>query len=178
MPTAYNSRVTDAHWDVENYVLCWWVVLTRNKTTLISLNVRCNWPCLCCFIWPSASARWGGEFVSKRRWQARAPAAVGLWARAGTRHILPCSFCSLPFTCWFVLPFFSPLERLAELLALQLWETRLKEFSQEHNIICKELKSLLRHYKEARTAGIQTEKGICGTSQALLLCGNCGLHHR
>lgn len=54
--------------------------------------------------------------------------------------------------------FFS-LERPAELLAHQLWETRLKDFSQEHNITFEELKSLLHHYEEARTAGIRTEKG-------------------
>lgn len=54
---------------------------------------------------------------------------------------------------------FSSLERPAELLAHQLWETRLKDFSQEHNITFEALKSLLCHYEEARTAGIRTEKG-------------------
>lgn len=54
---------------------------------------------------------------------------------------------------------FSSLERPAELLALKLWETRLKDFSQGHNITVKDLKSLLSHYEEARTAGIRTEKG-------------------
>lgn len=54
---------------------------------------------------------------------------------------------------------FFPLERPAKLLAHQLWETRLKDFSQEHNITFEELKALLCHYEEARTAGIWTEKG-------------------
>ncbi|XP_034557495.1 potassium channel subfamily K member 13-like [Notolabrus celidotus] len=54
---------------------------------------------------------------------------------------------------------FSSLERPAELQAHQLWETRLKDFSQEHNVSCEDLKSLLRHYEEARTAGIRTERG-------------------
>lgn len=51
------------------------------------------------------------------------------------------------------------IERPTELLAHQLWGTRLKDFSQEHNITFEELKSLLCHYEEARTAGIGTEKG-------------------
>ncbi|XP_068592513.1 potassium channel subfamily K member 13 [Cebidichthys violaceus] len=54
---------------------------------------------------------------------------------------------------------FSSLERPAELKAHQLWETRLRDFSHEHNISCEELKSLLRHYEEARTAGIRTKQG-------------------
>lgn len=54
---------------------------------------------------------------------------------------------------------FSSLERPAELLANQLWERRLKDFSLGHNITIEDLKYLLRHYEEARTAGIRTEKG-------------------
>ncbi|XP_068440130.1 potassium channel subfamily K member 13 [Clinocottus analis] len=54
---------------------------------------------------------------------------------------------------------FSSLERQAELKAHQLWETRLGDFSHEHNISCEKLKSLLRHYEEARTAGIRTKPG-------------------
>lgn len=71
--------------------------------------------------------------------------------------------------------FFS-LERPAELLAHQLWETRLKDFSQEHNITFEELKSLLCHYEEARTAGIRTESPV-GHPRRLLVCGNCVLPH-
>uniref|UniRef100_A0A8C3G3L4 Potassium channel domain-containing protein n=1 Tax=Cyclopterus lumpus TaxID=8103 RepID=A0A8C3G3L4_CYCLU len=52
---------------------------------------------------------------------------------------------------------FSSLERQAELKAHQLWERRLRDFSHEHNISCEKLKSLLRHYEEARTAGIRTK---------------------
>lgn len=54
---------------------------------------------------------------------------------------------------------FSSLERPAELQAHQLWEKRLRDFSYEHNISCEDLKSLLHHYEEARTAGIRTEQG-------------------
>ncbi|XP_073350951.1 potassium channel subfamily K member 13 [Pagrus major] len=54
---------------------------------------------------------------------------------------------------------FSSLERPAELQAHQLWEKRLRDFSQEHNISCEDLKTLLLHYEEARTAGIRTEPG-------------------
>lgn len=54
---------------------------------------------------------------------------------------------------------FSSLERPAELLAHQLWERRLKDFSEGHNISVKDLKSLLCHYEDARTAGVRTEKG-------------------
>ncbi|XP_070825767.1 potassium channel subfamily K member 13 [Chaetodon trifascialis] len=54
---------------------------------------------------------------------------------------------------------FSSLERPAELQAHQLWERRVTDFSHEHNISCEDLKSLLRHYEEARTAGIRTERG-------------------
>lgn len=54
---------------------------------------------------------------------------------------------------------FSSLERPAELHAHQLWERRLRDFSQEHNISCEDLKTLLHHYEEARTAGIRTEPG-------------------
>lgn len=54
---------------------------------------------------------------------------------------------------------FSILERPAELLAHRLWEKRLKDFTQGHNITLKDLKSLLSHYEEARTAGIRTEQG-------------------
>lgn len=54
---------------------------------------------------------------------------------------------------------FSYLERPAELLAHQLWERRLQDFSQGHNITVKDLKSLLCHYEDARTSGIRTEKG-------------------
>ncbi|XP_074536577.1 potassium channel, subfamily K, member 13-like [Halichoeres trimaculatus] len=54
---------------------------------------------------------------------------------------------------------FSSLERPAELQAHKLWETRLKDFSKDHNVSCEDLKSLLRQYEEARTAGIRTERG-------------------
>ncbi|XP_051814263.1 potassium channel subfamily K member 13 [Acanthochromis polyacanthus] len=54
---------------------------------------------------------------------------------------------------------FSILERPAELKAHQHWERRLRSFCQEHNMSCEDLKSLLHHFEEARTAGIQTEKG-------------------
>ncbi|XP_061576521.1 potassium channel subfamily K member 13 [Cololabis saira] len=53
---------------------------------------------------------------------------------------------------------FSSLERPAELKAHQLWEMRLRIFSKEHNITREALKSLLRHYEEARTAGIHTKR--------------------
>ncbi|KAM6933272.1 potassium channel subfamily K member 13 [Xenentodon cancila] len=54
---------------------------------------------------------------------------------------------------------FSCLERPAELKAHQLWETRLRIFSKEHNISREALKSLLSYYEEARTAGIHTKRG-------------------
>ncbi|XP_059188150.1 potassium channel subfamily K member 13 [Centropristis striata] len=54
---------------------------------------------------------------------------------------------------------FSSLERPAELKAHQLWERTLRDFTDEHNISCEDIKSLLRHYEEARTAGIRTERG-------------------
>ncbi|CAJ1065411.1 potassium channel subfamily K member 13 [Xyrichtys novacula] len=54
---------------------------------------------------------------------------------------------------------FSSLERPAELKAHKLWESRLKDFSQEYNISCDDLKSLLCYYEEARTAGIRAEQG-------------------
>ncbi|KAI4815525.1 hypothetical protein KUCAC02_005667 [Chaenocephalus aceratus] len=54
---------------------------------------------------------------------------------------------------------FSSLERPAELKAHQLWERRLRDFSYEHNINLEDLKSLLCHYEEARTAGIRAEQG-------------------
>ncbi|XP_041654240.1 potassium channel subfamily K member 13 [Cheilinus undulatus] len=54
---------------------------------------------------------------------------------------------------------FSSLERPVELQAHQLWERRLQDFSQVHNISYEDLKSLLHHYEEARTAGIRTERG-------------------
>uniref|UniRef100_A0A3B4TN86 Potassium channel domain-containing protein n=1 Tax=Seriola dumerili TaxID=41447 RepID=A0A3B4TN86_SERDU len=54
---------------------------------------------------------------------------------------------------------FSFLESPAELQAHQLWERRLRDFSHEHKISCEDLKHPLRHYEEARTAGIQTEQG-------------------
>lgn len=54
---------------------------------------------------------------------------------------------------------FSFLERPAELQAHQLWERKLKDFSQGHNITVKDIKSFLSHYEEARTAGIRIEKG-------------------
>ncbi|XP_053176218.1 potassium channel subfamily K member 13 [Scomber japonicus] len=53
---------------------------------------------------------------------------------------------------------FSSLERPAELHAHRLWEERLMDFSHEHNVSCEDLKSLLHHYEEARTAGIRTEQ--------------------
>ncbi|KAF7645304.1 hypothetical protein LDENG_00206890 [Lucifuga dentata] len=52
---------------------------------------------------------------------------------------------------------FSTLERPAELQAHQLWERRLKDFSHEYNVSCEDMRSLLKHYEEARTAGIRTE---------------------
>ncbi|XP_032365611.1 potassium channel subfamily K member 13 [Etheostoma spectabile] len=54
---------------------------------------------------------------------------------------------------------FSSLERPAELKAHQLWERRLRDFSQEHSISYEDLKSLLHHYEEARAAGVRTEQG-------------------
>uniref|UniRef100_UPI0037E73EF8 potassium channel subfamily K member 13 n=1 Tax=Semicossyphus pulcher TaxID=241346 RepID=UPI0037E73EF8 len=54
---------------------------------------------------------------------------------------------------------FSSLERQAELQAHQLWERRLKDFSQDHNISGEDLRCLLGHYEEARTAGIRAERG-------------------
>ncbi|XP_047450728.1 potassium channel subfamily K member 13 [Mugil cephalus] len=54
---------------------------------------------------------------------------------------------------------FSFLERPAELKAHQVWDRRLRKFSHEYNISCEDLKSLLRQYEEARTAGIRTERG-------------------
>ena len=54
---------------------------------------------------------------------------------------------------------FSSLERPAELQAHQLWEKRLRDFGHEHNITHEDLKTLLLHYEEARTAGIRTEPG-------------------
>lgn len=54
---------------------------------------------------------------------------------------------------------FSSLERPAELKAHNLWERRLRIFTHEYNISREDLKSLLRHYEEARTAGIRTERG-------------------
>lgn len=74
---------------------------------------------------------------------------------------------------------FSSLERPAELLAHQLWERTLKDFSQGHNISVKDLTSLLSHYEEARTAGIRPKKGpsSVGHPRSLLLCRNCGLYH-
>ncbi|XP_028429763.1 potassium channel subfamily K member 13 [Perca flavescens] len=54
---------------------------------------------------------------------------------------------------------FSSLERPAELKTHQLWEKRLRDFSHDHNLSYEDLKSLLHHYEEARTAGIRTEQG-------------------
>ncbi|XP_070685488.1 potassium channel subfamily K member 13 [Pempheris klunzingeri] len=54
---------------------------------------------------------------------------------------------------------FSCLERPVELQTHQLWEKRLRDFSRAHNTSCEDLKLLLRHYEEARTAGIRTERG-------------------
>ncbi|TNN54818.1 Potassium channel subfamily K member 13 [Liparis tanakae] len=54
---------------------------------------------------------------------------------------------------------FSSLERRAELEAHRLWDTRLRHFSHEYNISGEKLTSLLRHYEEARTAGIRTKPG-------------------
>ncbi|XP_040902511.1 potassium channel subfamily K member 13 [Toxotes jaculatrix] len=54
---------------------------------------------------------------------------------------------------------FSSLERQAELQAHQLWDRRLRDFSHKNKISCEDLKNLLRHYEEARTAGIRTERG-------------------
>uniref|UniRef100_A0A3Q3BQN5 Potassium channel subfamily K member 13-like n=1 Tax=Kryptolebias marmoratus TaxID=37003 RepID=A0A3Q3BQN5_KRYMA len=54
---------------------------------------------------------------------------------------------------------FSCLERPQELKAHQLWKMRLRTFSEEHNISEEELKSLLHHYDEARTAGVHSERG-------------------
>lgn len=54
---------------------------------------------------------------------------------------------------------FSSLERSAELQAHQLWEKRIRDFGHEHNISHEDLKSLLHHYEEARTAGVRTERG-------------------
>jgi len=54
---------------------------------------------------------------------------------------------------------FSSLERGAELEAHRLWDTRLSDFSHEYNISCENLKSLLRHYEEARAAGIRSKPG-------------------
>ena len=54
---------------------------------------------------------------------------------------------------------FSYLERPAELMAQQLWEKQRGIFCKEHNISHEALKTLLNHYKEARTAGIHTERG-------------------
>lgn len=53
---------------------------------------------------------------------------------------------------------FSSLERPAELQAHQLWEKRSKEFRQKHDISFEDLKSLLRHYEEARTSGVRSEE--------------------
>lgn len=71
---------------------------------------------------------------------------------------------------------FSSLERPAALLDHQLWETRLKDFSKEHNITFEELKSLLCHYEDARTADMKGQ-GPVGHPRHLLLCGNRCLHH-
>ncbi|KAG7470288.1 potassium channel subfamily K member 13-like [Solea senegalensis] len=54
---------------------------------------------------------------------------------------------------------FSSLERPAEIQAHQLWEKRLTDFSHEHKISCEDLKNLLLHYEEARTAGIRIDQG-------------------
>ncbi|XP_034460801.1 potassium channel subfamily K member 13 [Hippoglossus hippoglossus] len=54
---------------------------------------------------------------------------------------------------------FSSLERPAELQAHQLWEKRLKDFIREHKVSREDLKKLLRHYEEGRTAGIRTDGG-------------------
>lgn len=53
---------------------------------------------------------------------------------------------------------FSSLERPAELQAHRLWEKRSEDFTHRHGISPGELKSLLRHYEEARTSGVRTEK--------------------
>ncbi|XP_068173619.1 potassium channel subfamily K member 13 [Antennarius striatus] len=54
---------------------------------------------------------------------------------------------------------FSFLEGPAEIQAHQLWERRVRDFSHEHNLSSEDLKSLLLHYEEARTAGIRPEQG-------------------
>nr|XP_057935435.1 potassium channel subfamily K member 13 [Doryrhamphus excisus] len=54
---------------------------------------------------------------------------------------------------------FSSLERSAEILSHQLWEKRLRDFTGEHNVSYQALNSLLRHYEEARKAGIRAERG-------------------
>ncbi|TWW77195.1 potassium channel subfamily K member 13 [Takifugu flavidus] len=54
---------------------------------------------------------------------------------------------------------FSSLERPAELQAHRLWEKRSEDFAHKHGISLGELKSLLRHYEEARISGVRTEQG-------------------
>ncbi|XP_077421213.1 potassium channel, subfamily K, member 13 [Vanacampus margaritifer] len=54
---------------------------------------------------------------------------------------------------------FSSLERSAEILTHQHWQKRLRDFSHMHNISYQDLKSLLRHYEEARMAGVRAEHG-------------------
>ncbi|XP_049580873.1 potassium channel subfamily K member 13 [Syngnathus scovelli] len=54
---------------------------------------------------------------------------------------------------------FSSLERSAEILAQQHWQKRLWVFSHVHNISDRDLKSLLRHYEDARMAGVRVERG-------------------
>lgn len=53
---------------------------------------------------------------------------------------------------------FSLLERPMELEAHRLWQMRLSNYSREHNISYEDLKPLLKHYEEARAAGISTER--------------------
>lgn len=53
---------------------------------------------------------------------------------------------------------FSSLERPAELRAHRLWEERFKDFSHKHQVSSDHLKSLLRHYEEARTSGVRAEQ--------------------
>ncbi|KAK7882609.1 hypothetical protein WMY93_028783 [Mugilogobius chulae] len=54
---------------------------------------------------------------------------------------------------------FSFLERPVELQAHRLWASRLETFCEEHNISHAELKSILQHYEEARSAGIRAQQG-------------------
>lgn len=124
--------------------------LTKRETTAarIHLNVRYNQHC------PITERSWTTETMTR---EDSCCCPSPRLSRDSARFFLLFLLIAIYMLAGAAL--FSSLERPAELLAHRLWERRLNDFSQGHNITVANLKSLLSHYEEARTAGIRTEKG-------------------